>query len=269
MRGEEEEGGGASVCGGDGGGAGVTGAFSAEHLPPGTWNWRTTSLGSLPMGSETGGLVFSGSSKERNLHAERYETIMGSDVARDGMFLELWDRSIGELALWAFYWTPIVHSSSPASGPTCRPRWRRGSSRRHIGRDLEAGIAKRGRKGPDARRACALRTIGILLSKGGALHHEPAQAAMRHSDIRLTMGIYTDPKLLDVRGCLMRCRRYLLAMDKGTLPMPQERRERTTCVILRLHFRLHKLLTNGYKMGRSLSKRHKKGRSAASLNPST
>jgi hypothetical protein len=25
---------------------------------------------------------------------------------------------------------------------------------------------------------------------------------MRHSDIRLTMGVYTDPKLLDVRGAL-------------------------------------------------------------------
>ena len=25
---------------------------------------------------------------------------------------------------------------------------------------------------------------------------------MRHSDIRLTMGVYTDPKLLDVRGAV-------------------------------------------------------------------
>ena len=36
-------------------------------------------------------------------HGERYETIMGSDVARDGMFLELWDRPANELALWAFF----------------------------------------------------------------------------------------------------------------------------------------------------------------------
>jgi hypothetical protein len=37
-------------------------------------------------------------------HDARYETVMGSDVTRDGMFLELWD--IGpprEFALWAFY----------------------------------------------------------------------------------------------------------------------------------------------------------------------
>ena len=37
-------------------------------------------------------------------HDERYLTIMGSDVARDGMYLELWERSpTRELALWAFY----------------------------------------------------------------------------------------------------------------------------------------------------------------------
>jgi integrase len=48
----------------------------------------------------------------------------------------------------------------------------------------------------------ALRTtFGTLLSKGGVAPRT-AQAAMRHSDIRLTMGVYTDPKLLDVRGAL-------------------------------------------------------------------
>ena len=37
-------------------------------------------------------------------HDKRYETIMGSDVHRDGMFLELRERSRPlELALWAFY----------------------------------------------------------------------------------------------------------------------------------------------------------------------
>ncbi len=48
----------------------------------------------------------------------------------------------------------------------------------------------------------ALRTtFGTLLSKGGVAPRA-AQAAMRHSDIRLTMGVYTDPRLLDVRGAL-------------------------------------------------------------------
>jgi hypothetical protein len=37
-------------------------------------------------------------------HNERYETVMASDVDRDGMYLELWERSPPrELALWAFY----------------------------------------------------------------------------------------------------------------------------------------------------------------------
>jgi integrase len=48
----------------------------------------------------------------------------------------------------------------------------------------------------------ALRTtFGTWLSKGGVAPRT-AQAAMRHSDIKLTMGVYTDPKLLDVRGAL-------------------------------------------------------------------
>jgi hypothetical protein len=37
-------------------------------------------------------------------HDERYEVVMGSDVDRDGMFLELWERGSSRgLALWAFY----------------------------------------------------------------------------------------------------------------------------------------------------------------------
>ena len=32
-----------------------------------------------------------------------YETVMGSDLARDGMFLELWDLAVARLALWAFF----------------------------------------------------------------------------------------------------------------------------------------------------------------------
>jgi integrase len=44
-------------------------------------------------------------------------------------------------------------------------------------------------------------TFGTLLSKGGVAPRT-AQSAMRHSDIKLTMGVYTDPALLDVRGAL-------------------------------------------------------------------
>ena len=37
------------------------------------------------------------------MHDGRYATIMSSDVARDGMVLELWDRPSNELALGAFF----------------------------------------------------------------------------------------------------------------------------------------------------------------------
>jgi hypothetical protein len=48
----------------------------------------------------------------------------------------------------------------------------------------------------------ALRTtFGTLMSKGG-VSPRTAQAAMRHSKIDLTMNVYTDPALLDVRGAL-------------------------------------------------------------------
>ncbi len=44
-------------------------------------------------------------------------------------------------------------------------------------------------------------TFGTLLSKGG-VSPRTAQAAMRHSDINLTMNVYTDPRLLDIHGAL-------------------------------------------------------------------
>jgi integrase len=44
-------------------------------------------------------------------------------------------------------------------------------------------------------------TFGTLLSKGGVTPRT-AQAAMRHSDVNLTMNTYTDPKLLDVAGAM-------------------------------------------------------------------
>jgi integrase len=48
----------------------------------------------------------------------------------------------------------------------------------------------------------ALRTtLSTLMNKAGVAPRT-AQAAMRHSDIKLTMQTYTDPKLLDVRGAL-------------------------------------------------------------------
>src|SRR5262249_40266887 len=81
-----------------------------------------------------------------------------------------------------------------------------------LDRDLKAaGIPKRddGGRTVDVH---ALRTrFGTLMSKAGVAPRT-AQAAMRHSDIKLTMNVYTDPRLLDVPG----------AVDKlPALPLPQ------------------------------------------------
>jgi hypothetical protein len=71
-----------------------------------------------------------------------------------------------------------------------------------LNRDLRlAGIPKRDERGRTLDVHALRHTFGTLLSKGGVAPRT-AQAAMRHSDIRLTMNTYTDPALLDVRGAL-------------------------------------------------------------------
>jgi integrase len=73
---------------------------------------------------------------------------------------------------------------------------------RIFNRDLRlAGIPKRDERGRTIDVHALRTTFGTLLSAAGVAPRT-AQAAMRHSDIRLTMGVYTDPKLLDVAGAL-------------------------------------------------------------------
>ncbi len=73
---------------------------------------------------------------------------------------------------------------------------------RILDRDLRAaGIAKRDERGRSLDVHALRFTFGTLLSKGGVMPRT-AQAAMRHSKIDLTMNIYTDPKLLDIRGAV-------------------------------------------------------------------
>jgi hypothetical protein len=64
-----------------------------------------------------------------------------------------------------------------------------------------AGIPKRDDQGRTVDVHAMRHTFGSHLSKGGVAPRA-AQAAMRHSDIDLTMNIYTDPRLLDVAGAL-------------------------------------------------------------------
>ena len=71
-----------------------------------------------------------------------------------------------------------------------------------LDRDLKAaGIPKRDERGRTVDVHAMRTTFGTLLSKGG-VKPRTAQAAMRHSDINLTMNTYTDPKLLDVAGAM-------------------------------------------------------------------
>ena len=74
--------------------------------------------------------------------------------------------------------------------------------RRILDRDMKAaGIPKRDERGRTVDVHALRTTFGTLLSKTGAAPRT-AQEAMRHSDILLTMGTYTDPKLLDVAGAI-------------------------------------------------------------------
>src|SRR5262249_30988575 len=73
---------------------------------------------------------------------------------------------------------------------------------RIFNRDLKmAGIPKKDERGRTLDVHALRTTLATLMNKAGVVPRT-AQAAMRHSDIRLTMETYTDPKLLDVRGAL-------------------------------------------------------------------
>ncbi len=73
---------------------------------------------------------------------------------------------------------------------------------RILDRDLlAAGIDKADERGRTIDVHALRHSFGTLLSKGGVAPRT-AQAAMRHSNINLTMNVYTDPKLLDVYGAL-------------------------------------------------------------------
>jgi integrase len=84
-----------------------------------------------------------------------------------------------------------------------------------LNRDLRlAGIPKRDDRGRTLDVHAFRTTFGTLLSKGGVAPRT-AQAAMRHADIKLTMGVYTDPALLDVRDALNALPALPLQTDGG------------------------------------------------------
>ncbi len=69
------------------------------------------------------------------------------------------------------------------------------------GADGKMRIDKRDERGRTVDVHALRHTFGTLLSKGGVTPRT-AQAAMRHSNVNLTMNTYTDPKLLDVAGAM-------------------------------------------------------------------
>mgnify|MGYP000943005762 CR=1 FL=1 len=84
-----------------------------------------------------------------------------------------------------------------------------------LDRDLKAaGIPKRDDRGRTVDVHAMRTTFGTFLSKTGTAPRT-AQAAMRHSDIKLTMGVYTDPRLLDVRGAVDRLPELPIGGDAG------------------------------------------------------
>ncbi|MGL6073421.1 MAG: tyrosine-type recombinase/integrase [Fimbriiglobus sp.] len=90
--------------------------------------------------------------------------------------------------------------------------------RRILDRDMKAaGIPKRDERGRTVDVHALQTTFGTMLSTTGTAPRT-AQTAMRHSDIKLTMGTYTDPKLLGVREAMERL--PSLSLKNSVAPTP-------------------------------------------------
>ena len=73
--------------------------------------------------------------------------------------------------------------------------------RRFHGDCKRAGIARRDGRGRQVDLHALRTTFGTNLARAG-VPPKAAQILMRHSDIRLTMGVYTDPALFDLQGAV-------------------------------------------------------------------
>ncbi len=78
-----------------------------------------------------------------------------------------------------------------------------------------AGIAWQDDAGRRADIRCLRHSFGTLLSKAGVSPRE-AMSLMRHTDLRLTMNVYTDPRAFDLSGAVER-----LALDLSGSPDSQ------------------------------------------------
>ncbi len=93
-------------------------------------------------------------------------------------------------------------------------------------RDLKvAGIAKRDDRGRTIDIHALRHSFATLLSAGGAAPRV-AQAALRHSDIGLTMNVYTDPRLLDISSALTQLPKLSLNYSPTHRPPTLQRQAR-------------------------------------------
>src|SRR5205823_5635850 len=129
---------------------------------------------------------------------------------REGNAVALRDDLADDLRGWLAEKLAALQAAARATGgpiplrvPGDTPLFRVPAALRLIlDRDLKAaGIPKRDDRGRTIDVHAMRTTFGTLLSKTGTAPRT-AQAAMRHGDIKLTMGVYPDPRLLDVRGAV-------------------------------------------------------------------
>ncbi|MFO0851838.1 MAG: tyrosine-type recombinase/integrase [Gemmataceae bacterium] len=132
------------------------------------------------------------------------------EKSREGNALPVRDDLAADLRAWLADQLAALQATARNSGehiptrlPGDAPVFKVPTSLRVVmDRDLKAaGIPKRDDRGRTVDVHALRTTFCTLLSKGGVAPRT-AQAAMRHSDIKLTMGAYTDPRLLDVRGAV-------------------------------------------------------------------
>lgn len=132
------------------------------------------------------------------------------EKSREGNAVAIRDDLANDLRVWLTEKLALLQSAAHAAGEPIPDRLLGDTVLfdvpdglvRILDHDLKAaGIPKREDRGRTVDVHAMRTTFGTLLSRTGAAPRT-AQAAMRHSDIKLTMGVYTDPRLLDVRGAM-------------------------------------------------------------------
>ena len=132
------------------------------------------------------------------------------EKSREGSNLPLRADLVDELRAWLAERLEVLRRDCLRSGESVPARLPNGLPLfdvpnglvRILNRDLKAaGIEKVDERGRSLDVHALRHTFGTHLSKGGVAPRT-AQALMRHSDIDLTMNVYTDPKLLDGRAAL-------------------------------------------------------------------